>query len=136
MKRKEGRFWLALLAAGMAVSMTACGSSGSGTATTEAAQTESTQETEAQGISGSYEATAQGYGGDVVVTLTLENGVLTGVTAVGDSETESIGGRALELMPESMIASGSIEVDGVSGATYTSNAILEAAAAALEQSGT
>ncbi len=135
MKRKQGRAWLALLAAGVAVSVTACGSSGSGTATTEAAQTESVQKTEAQGVSGSYEATAQGYGGDVTVTLILENGALTGVTAVGDSETESIGGRALKLMPESMIAAGSIEVDGVSGATYTSNAILEAAAAALEQSG-
>jgi fumarate reductase flavoprotein subunit len=71
----------------------------------------------------------------VTVTLTLKDGVLTDVTAVGEKETPDVGGRALELMPKSMVAANSVEVDGVSGATYTSTAILTAAADALSQSG-
>jgi fumarate reductase flavoprotein subunit len=69
------------------------------------------------------------------VTLTLENGVLTAVTATGEDETPEVGGRALELMPQTMVAANSVEIDGISGATRTSNAILEAAASALADSG-
>ncbi len=87
------------------------------------------------GVSGTYSATAEGFGGEVTVTLTLEDGKLTAVEAVGENETAEVGGRALELMPSSMVAANSVEVDGVSGATFTSNAILEAASAALEESG-
>lgn len=85
--------------------------------------------------SGTFTATAQGFGGDVTVTLTLADSVLTNVTVTGGQETAGIGSRAVELMPETMMATGSIDVDGVSGATFTSNAILEAAKAALGQSG-
>lgn len=82
-----------------------------------------------------YEATAQGFGGEVKVTLTIENGVLTAVTAEGASETAGIGSRAIELMPATMLATNSVEVDGVAGATMTSTAVLEAAKAALAASG-
>lgn len=85
--------------------------------------------------SGSWSATAKGFGGDVTVTLTIQKGILTEVTVEGASETEGIGGRAVELMPASMVASNSVEVDGVSGATITSSAILEAAAQALAENG-
>ena len=82
-----------------------------------------------------YEATAQGFGGDVTVTLTIEDGKLTDVVAVGDSETEGVGSNAIELMPGRMVAANSIDVDGVSGATFTSTAILTAAQEALAASG-
>lgn len=86
-------------------------------------------------MSGTFSATAKGFGGDVTVTLTLTDGVLTDVAAEGPDETPDVGGRALSLMPESMVAAGTVEVDGVSGATVTSDAILAAAKDALTQSG-
>lgn len=86
-------------------------------------------------VSETFSATAKGFHGDVTVTLTLENGTLTDVTAVGKDETLEIGGRAIELMPQNMLASNTVDVDMVSGATYTSTAILNAAADALAQSG-
>ena len=82
-----------------------------------------------------FAATAKGFGGDVTVALTLENGVLTAVTAEGASETNGIGSRAIELMPAAMLAANSVEVDSVAGATVTSTAVLEAAKAALAASG-
>lgn len=87
------------------------------------------------GKDGTYTAAAQGFGGDVSVTLTIAGGALTAVTIAGDKETNGIGSRAVELLPEAMLAANSVEVDGVSGATFTSKAILEAAKAALAQSG-
>ena len=85
----------------------------------------------AAGISGEFSASAKGFGGDVSVTLTLRDGKLAEVKAEGKSETPGIGSRALELMPAAMVAANSIGVDTVSGATFTSKAILEAAEAAL-----
>ncbi len=82
-----------------------------------------------------YAGTAKGFGGDVTVTLTLENGVLTGVTYAGEKETPDIGGKAMESMAADMLARNSVVVDGVSSATFTSNAMLEAAAAALASAG-
>ena len=82
-----------------------------------------------------YEASAQGFGGEVKVILTLEDGKLTEVTAVGESETQGVGSNAIDLMPGRMVAENSVEVDGVSGATLTSTAILSAAKDALAQSG-
>lgn len=82
-----------------------------------------------------YTGTAKGFGGDVTVTLELENGVLTGVTYQCDNETPDIGGKALESMAADMLARNSVVVDGVSSATFTSNAMLEAAAAALASAG-
>ena len=82
-----------------------------------------------------YEATEKGFAGDVTVTLTIEDGVLTDVSVVGEAETPEVGGSAIELMPGRMVAANSVDVDGVSGATFTSTAILTAAKAALEASG-
>lgn len=82
-----------------------------------------------------YEASTQGFGGEVKVTLTIENGVLTAVSAEGANETEGIGSRAIELMPAAMLATNSVDVDSVAGATVTSTAVLEAAKAALATSG-
>ncbi len=82
-----------------------------------------------------WEAAAKGFGGEVKVTLTIEDGRLIDVSVVGDSETPGVGGNAIELMPGRMTAANTVEVDGVSGATLTSNAILAAAKEALEMSG-
>ncbi len=88
-----------------------------------------------KGVSGTFTGTAQGLGGDVTVTITLEDSKITNVTAEGKNETEGIGSKAIESMPEAMTAAGSINVDTVASATVTSNAILEAAKAAIESAG-
>ena len=85
----------------------------------------------AGGVSGDFTGTAKGMGGDVTVTLTLEDGKITGCTAEGKDETPGIGTLALEQLPAQIAETGSIAVDGVSTATITSNAIKEAAAAAI-----
>ena len=82
-------------------------------------------------VSGDFTGTAKGFGGDVTVTLTLADGKITGCTAEGKDETPGIGTMALEQLPGAIAESGSIAVDGVATATITSDAIKEAAAAAL-----
>ena len=87
------------------------------------------------GVSGDFTGTAKGFGGDVSVTLTLTDGAITGCTAEGKDETQGVGSQAIAKMPGEIAESGSIAVDGVSGATITSTAIKEAAAAALTAAG-
>lgn len=87
------------------------------------------------GVSGDFTGTAKGFGGDVSVTLTLTDGAITGCTAEGKDETQGVGSEAIAQMPGKIAESGSIAVDGVSGATLTSTAIKEAAAAALTAAG-
>ena len=87
------------------------------------------------GVSGDFTGTAKGFGGDVSVTLTLTDGAITGCTAEGKDETQGVGSEAIAKMPGEIAENGSIAVDGVSGATITSTAIKEAAAAALTAAG-
>ena len=87
------------------------------------------------GATGDFTGTAKGFGGDVTVTLTLTDGKITGCTAEGADETEGVGSKAIEQLPGEIAESGSIAVDGVSTATITSDAIKEAAAAALTAAG-
>lgn len=75
--------------------------------------------------------TAKGYGGDVTVTVTVVEDDIVSVEAVGEKETQGVGSRAIEELPEKIEAADSTEVEGVSGATVTSNAIKEAVNKAL-----
>lgn len=75
--------------------------------------------------------TAKGYGGDVTVTLTREDGKITACSIEGKDETEAIGGAALETLAEQVKTANGYAIDGVSGATVTSKAVMKAVAAAL-----
>ena len=110
------------LASVMALSLFGCGA-------------KSNSASSAAGVSGDFTGTAKGMGGDVTVTLTLTDSKITGCTAEGKDETEGVGSQAIAKMPGEIAESGSIAVDGVSGATVTSTAIKEAAAAALTAAG-
>lgn len=77
--------------------------------------------------------TAKGFGGDVTVTVTLEGETIKDIKAEGADETEAIGGKALAELPPVMIEANSNEVDGISGATVTSNAIKAAVGLALSE---
>ena len=76
--------------------------------------------------------TAQGYGGEVTVTVEVNGNDIVSVKAVGDSETEGVGSNAIDQLPARIEEADSTNVDGVSGATMTSNAIKEAVNKALE----
>ena len=80
-----------------------------------------------------YTAEEQGFGGPVQVTLSVTNGVIIDAKVVGDKETQGIGSKAVEMLPKALITAGNPNVDGVSGATMTSGAILRAAKAAYAQ---
>lgn len=79
--------------------------------------------------------TAKGFGGDVTVTLTVEDGVITAAKATGDAESPGVGTPALEQLPALMAQYNTVNVDVLSGATFTSNAVIDAAKAALTSAG-
>ena len=78
--------------------------------------------------------TAKGFGGDVTVTITLTDGVITEVVAQGEGETSGIGSKAIDNLPAVWVEKNSI-FDIASSATITSTAMQEAAAAALTAAG-
>ncbi len=117
---KKKNVLASLLLAG-AMFLTACGGSASSTSA-------------AGGVSGSFTGTAKGMG-DVSVTLTLTNNVITDCTAKGDEETPGIGSVVIEQFPGEVVEGNTINLDSISGATITSNAFVEAAKAALTEAG-
>lgn len=74
---------------------------------------------------------APGMGGDVKVEVTVEDGKITGVTVTEQNETPGLSDPAIEQVPAAIVAANSTEVESVSGATITSEAIKAAVAAAL-----
>ena len=117
---KKKNVLASLLLAG-AMLLTACGGSASSTSA-------------AGGVSGSFTGTAKGMG-DVSVTLTLTDNVITDCTAKGDEETPGIGSVVIEQFPGEVVEGNTINLDSISGATITSNAFVEAAKAALTEAG-
>ena len=91
------------------------------------------------GCSAGKTYTGEAFGHDkenpVKVTLTIKDKTITKVEVDASHETNGIGSKAAETMPGAIVAANSLEVDGVSGATQTSKAIIEAATAALKQAG-
>ena len=81
---------------------------------------------------GTYTGEADGFGGTVTVTVTVDANAITDVQVTGDSETPSVGGAALEELAAQIKEKGA-EIDGVSGATFTSEGVKAAASAALAQ---
>lgn len=78
------------------------------------------------------EGTAKGYGGDVKVTVEVNGKDIVSVVAVGEKETPGVGSKAILELPKKIEEKDSTEVEAVSGATVTSNAIKEAVNKALE----
>ena len=100
----------------------------------EATNAEATEAAAGSYADDTYEGTGKGIGGDVPVTVTVEGGKIASVEVGDNSETQGIGSNAIEQLPELIVEAGGTEgVDGVSGATITSNAIFAAVEEALEQ---
>ena len=80
---------------------------------------------------GIYEGEAQGFGGTVSVSLTVDSTKITEVTLKGDQETPAVGGAALPVLRQALLDAQNAEIDTVSGATVTSEAVQDAAVKAL-----
>ena len=76
---------------------------------------------------GTYTASAQGYGGEVTVEITVDDSEITGVKISGDRETPNVGGAALPELGKQIKEKGA-DIDGIAGATLTSNGAKAAAA--------
>ena len=84
---------------------------------------------------GPLTGTANGFGGPITVSVTMDGDKITAVEIVSNSETPEIAGTALEQIPAAIVAANSPDVDIVSGATYTSNGIINAVKNALAGGG-
>ncbi len=78
---------------------------------------------------------AQGMNGDVTVEVTLSQDTIYAVKVTEQQETEGIGDKAIAAVPGEIVAANSTQVDAVSGATITSNAIIEAVKNAITAAG-
>ena len=84
-------------------------------------------------IPGTYEGTAQGISSTVKVTMTFSETAVTDVVVDTSGETASYGAAAAEELKEQLLAAGSAEIDGVSGSTITSDAVMKAAQSCYAQ---
>ncbi len=78
---------------------------------------------------------AQGYGGVLRVTVTMEGQDITSVRVTEHHETEGVGTRAIDALPDAIVQADSTDVDNISGATMTSEAIREAVRQAMGDDG-
>ena len=104
--------------------LAACNTAGSSTAASGAAGTY---------IPGTYEGTAEGISSTVKVTMTFSDSAVTDVVVDTSGETASYGAAAADQLREQLMAAGSAEIDGVSGSTITSDAVMKAAKSCYAQ---
>lgn len=103
--------------------LAACNSASSSTASCAAGQY----------IPGTYEGTAEGISSTVKVTMTFSDSAVTDVVVDTSGETASFGAAAADELREQLMAAGSAEIDGVSGSTITSDAVMKAAKSCYAQ---
>ena len=83
---------------------------------------------------GQYEASSEGYGGLLTVRITVKNGKLTDIKILSHNETEEYFKKASAIIKE-ILRTGKVDVDSVTGATISSNAIKDAVLKALQKAG-
>lgn len=108
------------------------GVTASALAACNAGSSSSTAAGEAIYTPGTYTGTATGIG-EVKVTMTFSETAITDVVIDASNETESIGGVAAPTLKDALMAAQSTEIDNISGATITTNAVKKAAASCIEQ---
>lgn len=84
---------------------------------------------------GTYTAQGQGHNGMVEVEVVFSDSAIESIRIVNHNETPGVSDVALERVPEEIVAYQSLAVDTVAGATYSSQAVLDAVAACVEQAG-
>lgn len=100
----------------------------------EDAEADALEETEpeAEGEEEVLTGKAQGFGGIITATVTVNGDTITAVVFEGDDETPTVGGAALEELAAQIVEAGSSDIDGVSGATVTSQGCRDAVNNALD----
>ena len=84
---------------------------------------------------GTYVGKATGNGGEIKVEVTVADGKISDVKVLEHSETKGLGDSAMETIGEVIKNTNSTNVETVSGATVSSNAMMEAVKDALRQAG-
>lgn len=84
---------------------------------------------------GTYTATGKGNNGDIKIEVTVSDSKIEDIKVTESSETPGLGDVALDSMIESILSTQSIGVDTVTGATNSSNGLLEALEACLTEAG-
>ena len=84
-------------------------------------------------IPGTYEGTAEGISSTVKVTMTFSDSAVTDVVVDTSGETASFGAAAADELRQQLLDAGSAEIDGVSGSTVTSEAVMKAAKSCFAQ---
>lgn len=84
---------------------------------------------------GTYTTTATGNNGEVKVETTFSEGKIISVEVSEHSETAGVADNALTRIPQSIVEKNAVNIDTVTGATNTSNAILDAVKLAIEEAG-
>lgn len=84
-------------------------------------------------IPGTYTAKAAGFSGDVIVTLTFSADAITDAVIDVSAETPTVGGMYAEEFKQAVLEAQSAEIDGISGATFTSGAVKEAVGKCIAQ---
>ena len=120
------------IAAAAAMSGVTAGALAACNAASGAAST-STSGAAGQYIPGTYEGTAEGISSTVKVTMTFSDSAVTDVVVDTSGETASFGAAAADELREQLLAAGSAEIDGVSGSTITSDAVMKAAKSCYAQ---
>lgn len=88
-------------------------------------------------VPGTYTGSADGLESAVTVTITVDDsGVISDIVVDTSGETAEIGAAAQDELQAQLLAAGSDDIEGVSGATITSGAAKKAMASALEQAAT
>ncbi|MFP4201002.1 MAG: FMN-binding protein, partial [Clostridia bacterium] len=82
---------------------------------------------------GVHTGKAEGYGGELTVEVEVSGGELVRVEVLENDETPDVAGPAIDEVPAEMVETGEVDVDVVSGATVTSEAIIRAVVDALDQ---
>ena len=82
---------------------------------------------------GEYEATAQGFGGEITLKLNVSDSKVESVEITGEGETPDVGGKAIETFKTAIVEANGGEIEAVSGATMTSDAVISAYNEALAQ---
>jgi len=82
---------------------------------------------------GTYTGSGSGFGGTTKISVTITNGKITSVNTISNEDTQRYYNRAIGTITNSVISKQSGSVDTVSGATYSSNGIIEAVKNALSQ---
>lgn len=115
------------------LALAACGTSGNGNGTGNGTGNGGSNPpaTEGNYKDGTYKGTGKGYNGPIEVEVVVTDGKVSDLKILSHQETEGVGDKAFDPLKEQLIEKQSDQLDTVSGATGTSNGVIEAVKAAL-----